>query len=165
LALCLVRPLYFRRQSRCFFAIRVVLREVGRLEKIICRAGPECPRQLLSATLCWDRLRGNGSLLGLERLLAVASAHWPTMHRSLEASFGNGPLMALLPAASIVGGTIAPWACLFTGLVNSDCRFRFPQTIGSSWFARVAFALWRTCSRRWKLGQSPPIWQSSFWPG
>ncbi len=53
----------------------------------------------------WIGSGGAAALLGLERLLAVASTHWPTAHRSLEASFGQG-FDALLPCASIVGGAV-----------------------------------------------------------
>ncbi|HYT21449.1 MAG TPA: CPBP family intramembrane glutamic endopeptidase [Candidatus Polarisedimenticolia bacterium] len=63
----------------------------------------------------WIGLGGVAGLLGLERLLAVASTYWPTVHRSLEASFGLD-FDALLPAASIVGGTVLR-GLLFTGLV------------------------------------------------
>jgi hypothetical protein len=69
----------------------------------------------------WIGLGGTGGLLGLERLLAVASTHWPTVHRSLEASFGLD-FDALFPAASIVGGT-ALRGLLFTGLVAATAAF------------------------------------------
>src|SRR5260370_7373633 len=69
----------------------------------------------------WSGLGGGGGLLGLERLVAVASSHWPAMHRSLEASFGLD-FDALLPAASIVGGTVLR-GLLFTGLVTATATF------------------------------------------
>ncbi len=69
----------------------------------------------------WIGLGGGASLLGLERLLAVASTHWPTVHRSLEASFGLD-FDALLPAASIVGGTVLR-SLLLTGLVTATATF------------------------------------------
>jgi membrane protease YdiL (CAAX protease family) len=53
----------------------------------------------------WIGLGGTAGLVGLERLLATASTHWPTVHRSLEASFGQD-FDAILPAASILGGTL-----------------------------------------------------------
>ena len=69
----------------------------------------------------WIGLGGTGGLLGLERLLAVASTYWPTVHRSLEASFGLD-FDALFPAASIVGGTVLR-GLLFTGLVTATAAF------------------------------------------
>jgi len=69
----------------------------------------------------WIGLAGTASLLGLERLLAVASTHWPTVHRSLEASFGLD-FDALLPAASILGGTVLR-GLLLTGLVTATAAF------------------------------------------
>ena len=69
----------------------------------------------------WIGLGGAAGLLGLERFLAVASAHWPTAHRSLEASFGLD-FDALLPAVSIVGGTVLR-GLLFTGLVTATAAF------------------------------------------
>jgi membrane protease YdiL (CAAX protease family) len=50
-------------------------------------------------------LGGTAGLLGLERLLAVASTHWPTVHRYLDVSLGQD-FDAVFPAASILGGTV-----------------------------------------------------------
>jgi hypothetical protein len=50
----------------------------------------------------WIGSGGAAALLGLERLLELASNHWPTGHRSLEVSFGQN-FDALLPCASILG--------------------------------------------------------------
>jgi Type II CAAX prenyl endopeptidase Rce1-like len=69
----------------------------------------------------WIGSGGAAGLLGLERLLTVASSHWPTVHRSLEASFGLD-FDAILPAASIVGGTVLR-GLLFTGLVGAIAAF------------------------------------------
>jgi hypothetical protein len=69
----------------------------------------------------WIGLGGTAGLLGLERLVALALAHWPTVHRSLEASFGLD-FDAWLPAASIVGGTVLR-GLLFTGLVAATAAF------------------------------------------
>ena len=66
-------------------------------------------------------LGGAASLLGLARLLAIASTHWPTAHRSLEASFGL-EFDAVLPAASILGGTVLR-GLLRTGLVTATATF------------------------------------------
>jgi len=69
----------------------------------------------------WIGLGGTAGLLGLERLVAFSLAHWPTVHRSLEASFGLD-FDALLPTASIVGGTVLR-GLLFTGLVTATAAF------------------------------------------
>jgi len=53
----------------------------------------------------WIGLGGSAGLLGLERLLATAAMHWPTVHRYFEASFGQD-FDAILPAASILGSTL-----------------------------------------------------------
>jgi hypothetical protein len=50
-------------------------------------------------------LGGSAAILGLERLLATASLHWPTIHRALPASIGTD-FDAILPAASILGGSL-----------------------------------------------------------
>jgi hypothetical protein len=69
----------------------------------------------------WIGLGGSATLLGIERLLAVASSHWPTVHRSLEASFGLD-FDALFPAASILGGSMLR-GLLLTGLVTATAAF------------------------------------------
>ena len=53
----------------------------------------------------WIGLGGSAGLLGLERLLATASMHWPTVHRFFDASFGQD-FDSILPAASIFGSTL-----------------------------------------------------------
>jgi len=69
----------------------------------------------------WIGLGGGAALMGLGRLLAAGSTHWPTVHRSLEASFGTD-LDALLPAASILGGTLLR-GLFYTGLVAAIAAF------------------------------------------
>jgi len=69
----------------------------------------------------WIGLSGAAGLLGLERLLASASTHWPTAHRSLEAAFGQD-FDAFLPFASILGGTVLR-SLLLTGLVMAIAAF------------------------------------------
>lgn len=69
----------------------------------------------------WIGLGGSVALLVLERLLMAAAAHWPTVHRSLEASFGQD-YDAILPGASIVGGTVV-LGLRFTGLVLAIASF------------------------------------------
>jgi hypothetical protein len=69
----------------------------------------------------WIGLGGTAGLLGLERFLAVASTHWPTVHRSLAASIGQ-EYDATLPAASILGGTLLH-ALFTTGMVATITSF------------------------------------------
>jgi hypothetical protein len=69
----------------------------------------------------WIGLGGAAGILGLERLLAFASAYWPTAHRSLEASFGQD-FDALLPIAATLGGAVVR-GLLFTGLVAAIASF------------------------------------------
>src|SRR5713226_7715742 len=66
-------------------------------------------------------LGGSATLLGLERVLVAASAHWPTVHRSLPASFGQ-EFDAFLPAASLTGGTLEH-SLLMTGIVVAVAAF------------------------------------------
>ena len=66
-------------------------------------------------------LGGVTGLLGFERLVAAAAAHWPAMHRSLQASFGQD-FDALLPSASILGGAVLR-GLFRTGLVALIASF------------------------------------------
>jgi membrane protease YdiL (CAAX protease family) len=63
----------------------------------------------------WIGMGGGAALLALRRLLEVASAYWPTLHRATEASFGQD-FDAILPAALILGGTLR-YGLFLTGLV------------------------------------------------
>jgi hypothetical protein len=69
----------------------------------------------------WIGLGGAAGLLGLERLLASASAYWPTAHRSLPASFGQG-FDAIFPAGSVLGGTLIH-GLFVTGMVVAVASF------------------------------------------
>ena len=60
-------------------------------------------------------LGGSGALLGLQRVLAAASPHWPTVHRALQASFGE-EFDAILPAVSLAGGSLQH-GLMLTGIV------------------------------------------------
>jgi hypothetical protein len=66
-------------------------------------------------------LGGAAGLLGLGRILAAASAHWPTMHRAVAASFGQD-YDAVLPAASLLGWSLLH-SLLMTGLVVAAASF------------------------------------------
>jgi membrane protease YdiL (CAAX protease family) len=69
----------------------------------------------------WIGLGGSAAVLGLQRLLAVASAHWPTVQRSLPASIGEG-FDAVLPSVSFTGGTLQHGLVL-TGIVVAIAAF------------------------------------------
>ncbi len=66
-------------------------------------------------------LAGAGGLAGLQRLLSAAATHWPTLHRSVAAAFGQD-YDASLPAASIVGWSLLH-SLLMTGLVVAVASF------------------------------------------
>jgi len=66
-------------------------------------------------------LGGAAGLLGLGRLLTAASNYWPTVHRSLPASFGQ-EFDAIVPAASILGGTLIH-GLFMTGIVVALASF------------------------------------------
>jgi hypothetical protein len=69
----------------------------------------------------WIGLGGTAGLAGLEHLLATASTHWPTVHRSLGSAFGQD-FDAILPAASILGGTLRD-SLLIVGIVVTVASF------------------------------------------
>jgi len=64
---------------------------------------------------------GSAGLFGLQHLLAAAWTHWPTVHRSLGASFGHD-FDAILPFGSILGGTVVR-SLFYTGLVAAVASF------------------------------------------
>jgi membrane protease YdiL (CAAX protease family) len=64
---------------------------------------------------------GSAALLGLQRLVAVASPHWPTWHRALPASFGE-EFDAILPAVSSTAGTLQH-GLMLTGIVFAVAAF------------------------------------------
>jgi membrane protease YdiL (CAAX protease family) len=53
----------------------------------------------------WIGLGGAIGFAGLHQLLDVLFAHWHTTHRAIDSSFG-GDFDAILPAASLLGGTL-----------------------------------------------------------
>lgn len=73
----------------------------------------------------WIGLGGSAGLLGLERLLAMASTYWPTVHRSFQASFGQD-FDATLPAGSIVGEMVLH-GLFTTGIVVALAAFLAAQ--------------------------------------
>jgi membrane protease YdiL (CAAX protease family) len=103
----------------------------------------------------WIGLGGTAGLLGLERLLDVASAHWPTVHRSLDVSFGQS-LDAVLPAVSLLGGTVldglrmTAYVVLIASFVAAKVRQTLLRTllfffgalavVGGSWGTPADFA-------------------------
>jgi hypothetical protein len=78
----------------------------------------------------WIGLGGTAGLLGLEHVLATASTHWPTVHRSLGAVFGQD-FDAILPAASILGGTLLH-SLLIAGIVVTIASFIAAQVASHS---------------------------------
>jgi len=66
-------------------------------------------------------LGGSAALLGLQRLVALASTHWPTLHRALPAFFGQ-EFDAILPAVSSIAGTLQH-GLLLTGIVVAVAAF------------------------------------------
>jgi hypothetical protein len=69
----------------------------------------------------WIGVGGTAALVGISRLAALAAAHWPTVHRAIETSFG-GDFDATLPAAS-VAGTMILRAIMYTGLAGLVASF------------------------------------------
>ena len=68
-----------------------------------------------------DKVRRLAALLPVLALLAAASNYWPTVHRSLPASFGQ-EFDAIVPAASILGGTLIH-GLFMTGFVVAVASF------------------------------------------
>ncbi len=103
----------------------------------------------------WIGLGGSAGLLGLERLLAVASTHWPTVHRYLDVSFGQD-FDAVFPAASIVGNTLlgtlkmTAYVAVIASFVAARIRQRWLRVllffvgvlavVGGSWGSPADFA-------------------------
>jgi len=79
---------------------------------------------------------GTAALIGFSRLVAALSAHWPTAHRGIEASFG-GDFDATLPAASIFG-TVLLRALMYTGLV-ALCASFVATNVKQSWLRLLLF--------------------------
>ena len=77
----------------------------------------------------WIGLGGAGAVLGLQTVLQTASQHWPTVHRSAEASFGSN-FDAILPAASTLGSSLIH-SLTFTGIVALAASF-----LAAQWRAR-----------------------------
>jgi hypothetical protein len=69
----------------------------------------------------WIGLGGAGGLLALQRILAFASSLWPTMHRSLPATFGQD-FDVVLPAGAVLGGTLTH-GLYMTGVVAAVAAF------------------------------------------
>ena len=66
-------------------------------------------------------LGGSAALLGLQRLVAAASPHWPTLHRSLPSFFGQ-EFDAILPAISATAGALQH-GLLLTGIIVAVAAF------------------------------------------
>jgi membrane protease YdiL (CAAX protease family) len=79
---------------------------------------------------------GTAALIGFSRLIAALSAHWPTAHRGIEASFG-GDFDATLPAGSIFG-TVLLRALMYTGLV-ALCASFVATNVKQPWLRLLLF--------------------------
>jgi len=84
----------------------------------------------------WIGLGGGAGLLGLEHLLEMASAHWPTMHRTLDFAIGQD-FDAVVPAASIIAGAVQH-SLTTTGLVVAIASF-VAAKIRQTWLRTVLF--------------------------
>ena len=82
--------------------------------------GAALPTTYYRDALCIG-LGGAAGLIGLERALSAAVAHWPTVHRSVGAAFGQD-YDAILPAGSILGWSLLH-SLLMTGLVVAVASF------------------------------------------
>ena len=75
-------------------------------------------------------LGGSALLIGLQRLLSAASMWWPTAQRGAPSSFG-GSFDALVPAGSVIGGTllqgllITGVLAVAVGFVGAELRVRW----------------------------------------
>jgi membrane protease YdiL (CAAX protease family) len=86
----------------------------------------------------WIGLGGSFATIGLSRLLAWASAHWPTAHRSMGTSFGQN-LDAVLPGGAVLASTILQ--CLFyVGLLGLVAAL-VASMIKAPWLRLLLFLL------------------------
>jgi hypothetical protein len=79
---------------------------------------------------------GTAALIGFSRLVASLSAHWPTAHRAIEASFG-GDFDATLPALSIFGSVLLR-TLMSTGLV-ALCASFVATNVKQPWLRLLLF--------------------------
>ncbi len=86
----------------------------------------------------WIGLGGVAGLLGLRALIAAAAPHWPTVHRSIDASF-NPDLGAYLPAGLAVGSSLQR-GLFAVGLVMLLASFVGAQ-LRPRWLRFVTFLL------------------------
>ncbi len=69
----------------------------------------------------WIGVCGTAGFLGIKRAVQTASMHWPTLHRSLPASFGQN-FDDILPSAAIFGHALIS-GLLLTGLIAFVAAF------------------------------------------
>jgi membrane protease YdiL (CAAX protease family) len=86
----------------------------------------------------WIGLGGTAALFGLERLLATLSTYWPTVHREVEASFGQ-EFDAYLPGASILGAAVLH-GLFYTGIVAAISTFVASQ-LRQTWLRVLLFLI------------------------
>lgn len=116
--------------------------------------GPTLPAAYYRDAL-WIGMAGASGLLGLERLLAALAQHWPTVHRSIPASFGQN-FDAIVPASFAAGDALrsglflAGSVALISGFVSAVLRPRWLRFLlfslavlfgtGSDWGSSADFA-------------------------
>ncbi|MDQ1406830.1 MAG: hypothetical protein QOG55_2459, partial [Acidobacteriaceae bacterium] len=79
---------------------------------------------------------GTAALIGFSRLITALSAHWPTAHRAIEASFGDD-FDATLPAAAIFG-TVLFRTLMYTGL-TALCASFVSTNVKQPWLRLLLF--------------------------
>jgi membrane protease YdiL (CAAX protease family) len=82
--------------------------------------GPRLPGVYYRDAL-WIGVCGTAGFLGFRRLIEFLSQHWPTIHRSLPASFGQY-FDAVLPFGAIFGGAVIS-SLFLTGLIAFIAAF------------------------------------------
>jgi hypothetical protein len=91
----------------------------------------------------WIGLGGGAALMGLNHLMGAYFAHWPMLHRVVDASFG-GNFDAIFPGAAILGGSLLRGflqigiVALLAGFIGAEVR---PRWLRFSLFLLGALAL------------------------
>lgn len=97
----------------------------------------------------WIGLGGSAALIGLRHLLDYAAGWWPTLHRGIDASFGNVNLYdAVFPGIDVIGGVV--WRGLIaTGILTLAGAF-LGSELRVRWLRLVLFfAVAGTMVRSW----------------
>jgi membrane protease YdiL (CAAX protease family) len=86
----------------------------------------------------WIGVGGAAGLLGLESALETVSRHWPTLQRSVAASFGSN-FDASVPGVAILGSTLSH-SLLYTGIVALVTAFVGAQ-LRQRWLRYLLFLI------------------------